>query len=317
MSGTNIPAQHTLTLLLEREQERFTQLGASFPGFNPNQRQKITNYGRVVEYRSKFLDKWALSTSLRHDDNDEFENQTTYRIGINYFNPETDFKLYLAHATGAKNPSFTEIFGFAPNNFIGNLDLEPEQSESWELGFSQILPNTHAQIQVALFTEDLIDEIQTIFLPTFESTVINNDSRSERDGLELAIYNQFSNNLSATASYTYVNAREPDNSGRNRTEIRRPKHQWNGQLKYRFLNENATLNVNINHIGDRRDIDFSTGNRVTLDDYTLVNFALSYQLHTNAQFFMRLNNVLDEEYEDVFGFETEKFSGFVGFEFRL
>lgn len=308
---------HSFTLALEREQDRFSQQGASFPGFDPNQRQKITINSRVAEYRANFLKQWSLSASFRRDDNDEFDNQNTYRVGINYLHSPTNTKTYITHATGAKNPSFTEIFGFAPNNFIGNPNLETETSESWEVGISQGLFKDRLHLQAALFWEDLIDEIQTVFLPTFESTVINNDSRSERNGLELSMHSQLTDSLSATGTYTYLDASEPDSSGNNRTEVRRPKHQWAGQMNYSFMANKANLNVSINHIGDRRDIDFSTGDRVTLDDYTLVNAAMNYQFNDTLSAFTRVNNLLDEEYQDVFGFETSEFSALVGIELRL
>ena len=309
--------RQSLTLALEREQERFNQQGASFPGFNPNQHQKITNYGKILEYRANLLKQWTLSASYRYDNNDEFDNQDTYRLGINYHHPSTNTKFYLTHATGAKNPNFTELFGFAPNNFLGNPNLQAETSESWELGISQKLFDDQLHIEAALFWEDLIDEIQTVFLPTFQSTVINNDSRSERNGLELSLRSQLTDSLSATGSYTYLDASEPDMSGNDRTEIRRPAHQWSGQLNYSLLANKANLNVSIDYIGDRRDIDFSTGNRLTLDDYTLVNFALNYQLSDSLKMYARINNLLDEEYQDVFGFETNEFSGLIGLEVKL
>lgn len=309
--------KHSFTIALEREQERFSQQGASFPGFDPNQRQKITNYGKVAEYRANFLKQWTMSASFRRDDNDEFDNQNTYRIGINYLHLPTNTKIYLTHATGAKNPTFIEIFGFAPNNFIGNPDLETETSESWEVGLTQGWLDNRLQLEVALFWEDLIDEIQTVFLPTFQSTVINNESRSERNGLELSLYSQLSDALSVTGAYTYLDASELDGSGNNRTEIRRPAHQWSGQMNYSFLANKANLNVSINHIGDRRDIDFSMGERLTLDEYTRVDLALNYQFNDALKMFVRLNNLLDEEYHDVFGFESEEFSGLVGLELKL
>ena len=309
--------EQSITFALEREQERFTQQGASFPGFDPNQRQKITNYSKVAEYRMNLFDRWTISASLRHDDNDEFENQNTYRIGVNYLLPSTGTKIYLTHGTGAKNPTFTELFGFAPNNFIGNPDLEPETSESWEVGIFQEFFDKRLQIDAAIFQEDLIDEIQTIFLPTFQSTVINNKSRSDRNGVELSVRGQLSNSLALGGAYTYLDAIEPDALDNERTEIRRPAHQCSAFVNYLFLAARTNLNISINHIGDRRDIDFSSGNRVTLDEYTRIDASLNYQAHEKIKLYARINNLLDEEYQDVFGFESEEFSGLIGLEVKL
>lgn len=321
-SFDSLPIQQSLTIAVEREQERFKQQGASFPGFDPNQRQRITNYGKVAEYRAKILENLAFSASFRHDDNDEFDDQETYKIGINYFHPETDTKAYISHATGAKNPTFTELFGFAPNSFIGNPDLEAESSEAWEIGISQQLLENRLTIDAALFKEDLKNEIQTLFefdpiSMGFVSRPDNNDSRSKRKGIEISITGIISEALSASSSFTYLDASEPDTSGNMQTEIRRPSRQWSGQVNYSFLANKANLNVNIDYIGDRKDIDFGSGNRVSLDDYTLVSAALNYQFNDRVKVFAKLNNILDEEYEDVFGYETNEFSGFAGFELKL
>ena len=312
-----VPIQQSLVLAAEREQERFRQTGTAFPGFNPNQRQKITNYGSIMEYRARLFGQLTLSASYRHDDNDEFDNQDSYRVGLNYLYPATSTKIYFSHATGNKNPTFTELFGFAPNNFIGNPDLEPERSESWEVGFGQGLLDDTIYLEAAVFIEDLIDEIQTIFVPSFQSSVINSDQRSERDGVELTVFGKLSEMSSLRASYTYVDARQPDMAGNQRTEIRRPRNQWSGQFDYSFFDRKANLNISLDHIGKRRDIDFRSGNRVTLDEYTRVDMALTYQLHKSVKMFVQLRNVLDEEYEDVFGFETEEFSGYAGLEIAL
>ena len=312
-----LQADQSIVVALEREQERFQQVGAAFPGFDPNQRQKITNYSQVIEYRALLHDRLTLSAAYRHDDNDEFDNQSTYRVGINYYHPISNTKVYLTHATGAKNPTFTEIFGFFPASFIGNPELDAEQSESWELGLTQGLFDDRMQVDVAFFREDLIDEIQTIFLPSFETTVINSNSRSDRNGLEVAVRGELNDSISVATSYTYLDSKQPDNLGNNHTEIRRPRNQWSGQLNYSFLGNKANLNVNIDYIGKRRDIDFSTNTRVSLDEYTRVDIALSYQLSNSVKMFAQLRNILDEEYQDVFGFETEEFAGFAGLEISL
>lgn len=304
--------QQSFTFLAEREQERFTQR------FDfPNQRQKTTNYGYVFEYRTQIFDHLNINGAIRFDNNDNFDDQESIRVGANYTVPSSQTRVYTSYATGAKNPTFTELFGFAPTNFIGNPNLEVERSESFEVGLSQALFSNSLQIDLALFWEDLIDEIQTVFFPSFESTTINSNSRSERNGLELSVTHQVNDSLSLSGAFTYMDASEPDSLGNNQTEVRRPKNQWSGQLNYRLLADKANLNISIDHVGDRRDDDFNTFERVTLDDYTRVDIALDYQLHSNIKLFAQIRNLFDEEYEEVFGFETEEFSGLAGIEVSL
>ena len=310
-------SQQSFTFLAEREQERFDQTGAAFPGFDPNQRQKITNYGYVLEYRTQLFDNLSINGAVRFDNNEDFDDQNTFRVGANYIFPTSNTRIYTSYATGAKNPTFTELFGFAPASFIGNPDLEAEHSESFEVGLSQALLNNRLRIDIALFWEDLIEEIQTVFLPTFESTTINSDGRSKRNGLELTVSHQVNDSLSLSGSFTYLDATQPDILGNNQTETRRPQNQWSGQLNYRFLSNRANLNISVDHVGDRRDDDFALFERVTLNDYTRVDLAVDYQLNNNIKLFAQIRNLLDEEYEEVFEFETEEFSGLAGIEVSL
>ncbi len=309
--------EQSVTMAFEREQERFNQQGVAFPGFDPNQRQKITSLAKIVEYKAALSDNWSLSAALRDDDNDEFRDHQTYKVGISYFQPWSHTKIYATHATGVKNPTFTEIFGFAPNNFLGNPELESETSESFEIGFSQQLFNGKLTIDSALFWEDLQDEIQTIFLPTLESTTVNSENRSEREGLELSFNARLTDDLTMHGSYTYLKARQPDQTGSTESEIRRPRHQWSNQINYNFSQNRAHLNISIDYIGKRRDLDFSNGTRVTLDDYMLIDLNTRYRLNNRVDIYARIHNLLDESYQDAFGFESRDFSVYTGFKVNI
>lgn len=309
----NLPInpRQSITLALEREQERFVQSLDL-----PNQRQKITNYGYIVEYRNQLTNKLLFTGAVRFDDNDEFDDRNTFRAGLTY-QPNDSSHVYVTYATGVKNPTFTELFGFAPTSFIGNSNLTPESSESWEIGLSHAFINNALNVELAIFQEDLVNEIQTVFFPDFSSTTVNSSQRSERHGLEFNIAAQITPALILSGSFTYLDAQEPDISGNRQTEIRRPKNQWSGQINYRFLDDRANLNINVDYVGDRRDLDFDLFQRTTLDAYTRIDLAFDYQLHSKLKLFAQIRNLLDEEYQEVFGFETEEFSGFAGFEVSL
>ena len=72
-------------------------------------------------------------------------------------------------------------------------------------------------------------------------------------------------------------------------------------------------------IGERDDLDFATfpATRVTLDSYTLVNLAAEYRFSSKVRLFARLENLLDEEYEDVLGYGVQDFGGYVGVKFSM
>ena len=52
--------------------------------------------------------------------------------------------------------------------------------------------------------------------------------------------------------------------------------------------------------------------RVTLNDYVMVNAGTDYQVTDHLQVFGRVENLLDQNYEEVFGFNTQGFTAFAG-----
>jgi vitamin B12 transporter len=56
---------------------------------------------------------------------------------------------------------------------------------------------------------------------------------------------------------------------------------------------------------------------VTLDDYWLVNAAVSYKLQKGVEVFGRVENALDSQYQEVYGFATPGITAFAGLRFTL
>jgi vitamin B12 transporter len=54
---------------------------------------------------------------------------------------------------------------------------------------------------------------------------------------------------------------------------------------------------------------------VALDEYWLVNVAASYELSPGVALYGRIQNALDEDYQEVFGFETAGVAAYAGLRF--
>lgn len=312
-------SNHTLTFALEREQEEFKQSGEVTDFGNPNQKQNLTHYSYITEYRMGLLQRLYLGGAIRHDDNEEFDDATTYRGMLSYVHPESNTKLWGAYGTGVKNPTFTERFGFTPDTFFGNPDLRPERSKGWEIGIAQPFLGDRASLSLSYFNDRLEDDINGFFfdpaLGEFGGfTAVNVSGESERQGVEFTLRTRVFEHLNITSTYSWTDSKQPDADGRQTREIRRPEHQASLILDYRFLEDKANIHLGVDYVGEQRDSDFSTfpAGSVTLDDYTLVSLAASYQVLPALELFTRVENLLDEEYQDVFGFETPGIAGFAG-----
>lgn len=304
-------AFHTLTLALEHEQEEFSQRGDS-PDAPQNQDQDIDTSGVIGEYRLDLNEQLFLSGSLRYDDNDRFADETTYRLTAAYLLPASGTRLHASYGTGVKNPTFTELFGFFPGSFVGNPDLEPEKSRGYDLGVEQTFLDGRAAVDVTFFDTNLEDELITVFDPdTFVSTAENQSGDSERRGVEISARAALTPELGLVGSYTYTDSQDPDGAD----EVRRPSHTASLNLNYQ-PNGRTLLNLGADYVGEQDDLDFGSfpSERVTLDSYTLVSLRGSYQVNETLRLFGRVENLLDEDYQDVFGYATTGIGVFAGVE---
>jgi vitamin B12 transporter len=77
-----------------------------------------------------------------------------------------------------------------------------------------------------------------------------------------------------------------------------------------FADNRGQLNVGAIYNGRMRDIEF-LGSPV-LDDYLLVSLSGSYDISPNIRLFGRIENLLNEDYQEVFGFETAGIAAYGG-----
>ena len=255
-----------------------------------------------------------LSASVRKDYNDIFDDRTTHRLTLAYSPVSIPTQFHAAYGTGVKNPTFTELFGFFPGEFVGNSELEPELSRGWEIGFSHAF-NNYLSLGAIYFSEELEDEIAGSGI-----SAINLDGESDRKGVELSLIMNPLESLSINGSYTYVDSRQPDVTGKT-IEIRVPRNTASLVTNYRFLDDKANVNLSISYTDDQFDTEFLpvfpfTQSRVELGDYSLVNLTGEYQINELITLEGRVENLFDKEYQDVFGFETQGASAHIGLKFN-
>jgi len=239
----------------------------------------------------------SLTASARYDINDLFQDATTWRVGGGYAFEDFGGRLRASIGTGVKNPSLIELFGFFPaSNFTGNRDLQPEESLGFSVGYEQELGDL--DLSIDYFRSELKDEITTVFNPDFTSTVINLDSDSTRQGIELEARWDISEQFFARGSATFLDSEQDDVE-----EIRRPDFIASATVTYRPI-EALSLTASIDHNGSQLDTDFGTFQNVTLDAFTLIALNAAYDVDDHFTLTLRGDNLLDEEYQEVFGFAS-------------
>lgn len=309
---------HNLTLAIDHENTDFAQRGIASPFGDPNQDQSNKVTGYVADYVGALSEAITVTGSLRYDDNDSFDNATSWRGGVVYKLVGTGTRLYANVARGQKAPTFIELFGFFSDSFIGNPDLIPESSVEYEFGISHVALDGKLTLDASYFTARLNNEINGFaFDPvTFGFTAENRDGKSKRDGFEITAELAVSDQLDITLNYAYLNAKEPDGAGGLTRELRRPKNNASLFVDYR-LSARIGITIGANYVGSSADIFFppfpQPSQVVTLDDYLLVNVGASYRIDDIISLYGRVENLFDADYENLFGFATPGIGAYAGF----
>ena len=174
------------------------------------------------------------------------------------------------------------------------------------------------RVQLTYFNQDLENEINGfVFDPvTFLFTADNVEGSSTRKGVEFASTLNLSDNVELSAMYTYTDSTEEDAQGTETRELRRPRHAGSIGGNVRFLDERANVSLVADYGGSRTDIFFAPfpapAEIVTLDSYWLVELTAAYDLSKTVNIFARVSNLLDEDYEQVYGYQTPGRAGYVG-----
>lgn len=310
---------HTVTLAIDHEDTDFTQSGdASFWG-DPNQLQNQKNTGYLADYVGDITDELTLAASLRFDDNSEFENFTSWRVGASY-KVADGTRLFMNSSRGQKAPTFIERFGYFAGSFQGNPDLEPEQSTGYEIGVEQTVG---ALVMSAVyFHTDLTKEINGFYFDpvTFNFTAVNKSGESKRRGFELALKGEINDTLSFSSNYTYVNSTEDDGMGVQIQELRRPKHMASLSL-FAELSERLNISASLSHSSESVDVFYPPwpmpSERVELKAYTLMRIAGDFKINETVSLYGRVENALNQNYENVFGFSTPNRSAYFGLRLAL
>jgi vitamin B12 transporter len=159
-----------------------------------------------------------------------------------------------------------------------------------------------------IYFDNRIDNLIT----GFGNTSRNLPGGSRSNGIELSGRYSPIKPLDLVASYTYTDTRDSDGN----ELVRQSQHVASFTGTYRFLENRASATLGIDYNGDTRDLVFfpfpQPTRRFVLDEYTLVRLAGTYKLTDWLQLFGRIENALNEQYEEVFSFATPGRAGYAG-----
>ncbi len=294
------------------------------PGVPPHthvERETKSAYGQL---QLGWKEHVFLTAGGRYDDSTVFGQEFTPRVALAVVAPVTLTRVRGAWGTGIKEPSFFAQFGGF--GIPGNPNIKAEKSESWEVGVDQPLVGRLLEVGVTYFENRFRDLIA--FVSFTEGS--KNIQAVRTDGVELVMTLKPIKGWTASGTYTFLETNVTDDGGiggqntfpKGQPLLRRPRHSGSVSMGYtgNRLSVAAALFVK----GDSVDRDFSRPGspRVTLPGYEKLDLSFAYTLFKDVAglrevtWKTRLQNLLNERYEEVFGFSTARFSALTGIEVR-
>jgi vitamin B12 transporter len=295
---------HRLIIAADTERETFHARDTAFGGFTDQDRTR-RHESVAAEWRAN-AKQITADVAIRRDFFSRFNNATSVRASL-LGQLGGGFTLTGSYAEGIAQPTFFDLFGFFPGNFVGNPNLKPESSRGFELSLRYRRGPFGASLTG--YRQRLHDEI--VNNATFTS-VLNSPGASKRAGVEATVDWKIADQLRLSANYAYLRATQPDPvTGEQLTEARRPKHS--GSVAADGSMGRFTYGASLAYVGrhlDNRDV--FPFDRVVLGSYWLADARLAYAVRPGVELFVRGANLLNQHYQDVFSYRTEPRAGYAG-----
>jgi len=178
----------------------------------------LWNIDPYLQASWQFLPTWRLDTGVRYS-NVHYKSKDNY-LSNGDDSGKTDYKkvlpsaalswqilpelmAYVSYAKGFETPTFTEM-AYRPDGESGfNFDLTASTSDTYETGLKS--QNRLGDFTLAVFQTKTKDDIVSAGNSNGRSTFRNAD-KTLREGVELAWNKKLWRDLTATASYTYLDA---------------------------------------------------------------------------------------------------------------
>jgi vitamin B12 transporter len=259
-------------------------------------------------------------------------------------------RLKASFGTGIKEPTLDEAFG--PSIFaLGNPGLDPERTISFDAGVVQEFLNRRLSVDLTYFDNRFRDLI------IFESTALSepirladgtltnfiNADRASGRGLELVATARPGGALSRlrlSGSYTFLRSRldraaevlaflPPTFDGvfvanpeLGLPLLRRPRNS--GAFEASWVDQRFDVTIDGSIVGRRRDFipfPFSkfdqSGRPIFNDGYGRINGAGSFRLNHSVSLFARVENLLNQDYQEVLGFPAYRLNFSAGVRIRV
>jgi vitamin B12 transporter len=253
----------------------------------PEFKETRDNHGLFGVWNGSY-GRQTLELASRWDDNSQFGSRMTSSAAW-ALQVTPDSRLRASWGQGFRAPNFNELYypGFF-GSFAGNPDLDPERSQSLEVGYSHTFGNA-LRAEFSAY-RSRVDDLIAFEGPDNQAI---NIQKARIEGAEA----ELSGSAGAWLWRTQATWTQAVNESTGNALLRRPKIKGLVDVRYRF--ESGTeLGLEVSGTGKRPDF----GNE--LPGYGRIDLTASWPMAVQWRLEGRLENLADRDYRLVDGYAT-------------
>jgi outer membrane receptor protein involved in Fe transport len=273
---------------LEQSEEKGDRSGAAL-GLGPLDFEKDRGTSTLFTEVTGFLPRaLTLIGGLRIDFPDEFKRAVSPRIGIN-FRPLPETRLHASYGRGFKLPSFYAL----GDPVIGNPGLTPETSSGWDIGIQQGFMGRKITAGIVYFSNifrELIDFDPVLFR-------LVNRHKVRTHGVELEASVRPSTGLTVRLHGTYL---DTEIVGSDAALRNRPRFSGGAVVNW---SPHRMIDLYAELIAASRRFDFQIPtSQDTVAGFSRINLAATVVPAKRWKLYARVENLLNQRYEEFIGF---------------
>ena len=279
LSSINSGSTHTFALFAQ-DQYTLSEQWKVYTGVRFDQYKKEGGYSYLASGNSRqdFSSKSFSEVSPKIAFEYTADDRTTYFTSYGHsFNPPSIYKLYRRAGTSMSSVQ-------------ANPDLEPETSNTFELGMKRDLDD-NTSLGITLFHVKTKDKI-ALATKNGVKAYYNLDNATAK-GVELELKHKLNDNWSSYFNYTYERGENESNDQTTRNwDI--PRHLLHAGVDYTY--GKADWGLDAQYVSERQSPDADTGEYGSEDAFFLMNTYLNYKATDQIDLQFGIQNLLDRKF---------------------
>jgi vitamin B12 transporter len=262
----------------------------------------MEQFGIWAQVVAQPMDSLELRAGARNDKFSDFDNSLDANVEVIYTAQELGLSVFTKLATSYAPPK-PLIVGFESADDHGT-PLEPEKSVSYEFGLRQKLLDDKLELDLVLFRNEIEDLVESRDIKqTWDYFNLGN---ATTEGIEFSADYELCKKVDLGVAYTYLTAVNEDTDAR---LAYRPRHTVQLSATYQ-TSDDFSFGLHATGCVDREPSVYD--GIEDIEDFIVASLVANWKVYENLDLFIRVENLLDEEYAVSYDYPSLGRAGYFG-----